>query len=190
MKHGERRRRRRARGLPDGADRRREAWQTLSAAVVIEAPAASVFAYVDNIENLGAHMAERSTIPMFGSRLTLRVLSSARTGVGATYQYTGRVLGLPIDVVEPVTAYQPGRQKAWETQGRPRLPIMGAYRMRADVEPQGLHRSTLTMSIAYTLPRVRRWRLLGRLLAPSYARWCLRAMVRDAKRAFERDGAT
>jgi hypothetical protein len=57
--------------------------------------------------------------------------------------------------------------------------------MRLAVEPLSAASSRLTISIAYELRRSAFWRIVGRLLAGPYSRWCLRQMVGDAKRALE-----
>jgi hypothetical protein len=159
--------------------------RTVSEIVDIQVPAETVFAYVDDIRNVGWHMTERSSMPMFGSRLKLDILSEKPTGLGATYRYSGRLLGLSLDVSESVTKYVPNREKIWRTIGHPRLLIIASYEMRIAVEPLSAGSSRLTISIAYDLPRSPIWRLVGRLLAGPYSRWCLRQMVGDAKRALE-----
>jgi hypothetical protein len=151
----------------------------------ILAPAERVFAYVDDIRNVGWHMTERSSMAMMGSRLKLEILSKQPTGLGATYRYSGTMIGLSLDFSETVTKYLPNREKIWHTVGEPQLLIISSYEMRLAVEPLSASSSRLTISIAYDLPRSPFWRLVGRLLAGPYSRWCLRRMVGDAKRALE-----
>lgn len=158
---------------------------TVTESVDIQAAAERVFAYVDDIRNVGWHMTERSSMPMMGSRLKLEILSEQPTGLGATYRYSGTMMGLSLDFFESVTRYIPNREKVWRTIGEPRLLIIAAYEMRLSVEPLLASSSRLTISIAYDLPRSPLWRLMGRLLAGPYSRWCLRQMVGDAKRALE-----
>ena len=91
------------------------------------------------------------------------------------------MMGLTIDFSETVTSYVPGREKVWRTIGKPRLLIIASYEMRVLVEPMaGTTASRLTISIDYTLPRSGIWRLLGRLLAAPYARWCLDNMTQGS----------
>ena len=151
----------------------------------IRAPAETVFAYIDDIRNVGWHMTERSSMAMMGSKLKLEILSEQPTGLGATYRYSGKMMGLSLDFSESVTKYAPNREKIWRTIGEPRLLIISSYEMRLAVEPLSASSSRLTISIAYDLPRSPLWRLIGRLLAGPYSRWCLRQMVWDAKRALE-----
>jgi hypothetical protein len=95
------------------------------------------------------------------------------------------MMGLSLDFSESVTRYIPNREKIWHTIGEPRLLIISSYEMRLAVEPLTAASSRLTISIASELPRSTFWRIVGRLLAGPYSRWCLRQMVGDAKRALE-----
>jgi Polyketide cyclase / dehydrase and lipid transport len=158
---------------------------TVTETVDIKASAESVFAYVDDIRNIGWHMTERSSTAMMGSRLELEIVSEQSTGLGATYRYSGTMMGLSLDFSESVTRYIPNREKIWHTIGEPRLLIISSYEMRLAVEPLSAASSRLTISIASELPRSTFWRIVGRLLAGPYSRWCLRQMVGDAKRALE-----
>jgi hypothetical protein len=158
---------------------------TVTETVDIKASAESVFAYVDDIRNIGWHMTERSSMAMMGSRLELEIVSKQSTGLGATYRYSGTMMGLSLDFSESVTRYIPNREKIWHTIGEPRLLIISSYEMRLAVEPLSAASSRLTISIAYELPLSTFWRIVGRLLAGPYSRWCLRQMVGDAKRALE-----
>jgi hypothetical protein len=151
----------------------------------IRAPAKTVFAYVDDIRNLGWHMTGRSSMAMMGSRLRLEIRSDQATGLGATYRYSGAIMGLAIDFSESVTKYVPPREKVWRTIGEPRLLIIASYEMRVAVEPLSTLSSRLTISIVYELPRSALWRIAGRLLARPYSRWCLRRMVQGARQALE-----
>jgi Polyketide cyclase / dehydrase and lipid transport len=158
---------------------------TVTEAIDIDAPAETVFAYVDDIRNMGWHMTERPSMAMMGSRLKLDILSERTTGVGATYRYSGTMLGFTLDFSETVTSYVPNREKAWHTIGEPRLVIIASYDMRLLVEPRSPSSSSLTISIRYALPRAWVGRVLGLMLAGPYSRWCLRRMIRDTKRSLE-----
>lgn len=138
-----------------------------SRTAVIEATSERVFAHVDDIRNLARHMSGQGSMPMMGSSLALEFVSPEHTGVGATYRYSGRVMGLIIDFSETVAWYVPGREKVWRTIGTPRLIIIDSYEIR----------SRLTLTFNYELPRSGLRRLLGRLLAAAFARWCLGSMV-------------
>lgn len=149
----------------------------LSRSTMVEASAGHVFAYLDDIRNLARHMSEQGSMPMMGGKLALEIVTPELTGVGATYRYNGRVMGLTIDFSETVTRYVPGREKVWRTIEQPRLIIIDSYEMRVLVEPIAAPRSRLTITIDYELPRTHPWRLLGWMLAAPYARWCLGSMI-------------
>jgi hypothetical protein len=146
---------------------------TLSRTAVIDAPAERVFTYIDDIRSLARHMSE-----------------SRSTGVGATYRYYGRMMGLVIDFSEMVTKYVAGREKIWRTIGQPRLLIIRHYEMRVLVEPVSPTETRLTIGIDYELPRSGVWRAIGWALAGTYSRWCLTSMVRGTKLDLERTGST
>lgn len=84
---------------------------TVTESVAIEAPAEHVFGYVDDMRNVGWHMTDRSSMAMLGSRLKLEILSEQRSGLGATYRYSGKMMGLSLDFSETVTQYIPNREK-------------------------------------------------------------------------------
>lgn len=46
----------------------------------------------------------------------------------------------------------------------------------------------LRVWIAYTLPKTGARRIIGRLMAPGYARWCVDQMARDAADFFATSG--
>ena len=127
--------------------------KTVSETVDIQAPAQEVFAHIDDIRNVGGHMTEESSMAMMGSKLKVEVLSSNPTGLGATYRYSGKMMGLTLDFSESVTKYVRNREKVWQTIGEPRLLIMSSYEMRLSVEPLRPSSSRLTVSISYELPR-------------------------------------
>ncbi|MGE0852997.1 MAG: SRPBCC family protein [Hyphomicrobiaceae bacterium] len=160
----------------------------LSRSAIIAAPAERVFAYADDIRNLARHMSEGRSMPMMGSALTLDIVTPAITGVGATYRYFGRMMGLTIDFSERVTQYELGRRKVWHTVGTPRLLIIAGYEMEVLVEPVTIDSARLTIGIDYTLPGAP-WCAIGWLLAGTYSRWCLNSMVEGAKRDLERGAA-
>lgn len=56
-------------------------------------------------------------MPMTGSKLRLEIVTPEPTGIGVTYRYSRRIMGLIIDFSETVTRYAPGREKAWRTIG-------------------------------------------------------------------------
>lgn len=64
--------------------------KTLSELVIIGAPAERVFAFMDDVNNVGFHMSGRSSMAMMGSRLKIDVLSPQPIGIDATYRMWGK----------------------------------------------------------------------------------------------------
>jgi hypothetical protein len=142
-----------------------------------------VFAYVDDPRHLAGHM-ETSSPMMAGSSMQIEVDERGGRGMGAHIRMTGRALGFPLSLDEAVVVYEPPRHKAWETLGEPRLLILGGYRMGVDLQPlTGMTR--LRVWIDYAWPAGGVPRLLGRLLAASYARWCTKQMLRSCRDRFK-----
>ena len=84
---------------------------------------------------------------------------------------------------EAVVERQPPRLKTWETEGEPRLVVIGNYCMGFQMAPS-VSGSLLTVFIDSRLPSGQPGRWLGRALAHAYARWCCARMVEDAQQAF------
>ena len=103
--------------------------------------------------------------------------------VGSRIRLSGRVFGIPLSVEELVTERNPPHRKVWETTGRPRLLVIGPYRMGFEITSQESG-SLLRVLIDYALPEgaVEHW--LGYVLGRYYARWCTQRMVDDAVRHF------
>ncbi len=93
------------------------------------------------------------------------------------------MLGFELRLEQAIIERQPPRLKTWETEGEPRLVVIGGYRMGFVIAPKG-RASLLTVFIDYCLPSSRAGRWLGHVLAPAYARWCCARMLQDAQRAF------
>src|SRR4051812_34553551 len=66
-----------------------------------------------------------------------------------------------------------------ETAGTPRLLVIGGYRLGFDLASSG-EQADLRVFIGYDLPSSPGQRLLGRILGPVYAKWCVRQMVRTS----------
>jgi hypothetical protein len=152
------------------------------AAGVVGAPPAAVFDHLDDPHRLSAHM-EQPSAAMLGTRMSLECDAQGGRAIGSEIRMAGQVFGVRLDLVEVITARVPPALKAWETQGEPRLLVIGRYRMgfRIAAAPGG---SRLAVFIDYAHPTSAAGRLAGRMFGGSYARWCCRRMVRDAQRAF------
>jgi hypothetical protein len=160
----------------------------LSQAIRIAASPQAVFDHVDDIHNTGWHM-EKSSMPMMGSRMNVEVLSKNRTGLGATYRWTGKVLGMTLDFTETVVKWVKNKERVWRTIGDAKIIIMANYEMAFLIKPVDAG-SELTVQIRYELPRDLFGRLLGLLLANWYSKWCLANMTNDAKAALEMVNST
>src|SRR6266511_3478547 len=104
--------------------------------VLFNASAESVFSRLSDPRLLLAHMSGSSWM-MAGSRMALELDASQGRAVGASIHMGGRVLGIALSLEEIVTERNPPRRKVWATTGRPRLLVIGHYRMGFDLRPQG-----------------------------------------------------
>lgn len=150
--------------------------------VFVESPAEHVFDYVDDHPRFSSHM-RKSSWKMGGGKMEIAMDAYAGKRVGSKIRLSGRVLGIALWVDEVVIVREPPRQKIWETSGKPRLLVIGHYRMGFTVAPHGTG-SLLHVFIDYDLPESGPARLLGRLLGKYYANWCTRQLALDTKAHF------
>ena len=151
--------------------------------VEIFAPPDKVFAYMDDINNVGWHMSGEGAMPMMGSRLQLEVIDDSE-GIGATYRWKGSVMGMAIDIKEIVTNWTAGREKTWRTIEKPKMIVMSDYTMHLLLTP--IERGTdVLFEIDYSLPKTPWGWMIGKLLARKYAKWCLQRACNDAKKVLE-----
>lgn len=143
----------------------------------LRADPAALFRYLDDPRHLGEHMQRRRGALAGGS---LRLQTDARRGLGSGWRLDGQVLGLRLQAELRVTGYQPPWRKSWQTQGRPRLLVIGAYRMGFELCEQAGSQLALRLWLE---GEPTGW---GRWLARVYARWCLREMAAAARRAAAR----
>ena len=126
---------------------------------------------------------EKPSMMMMGGRMAYEFDEAKGRAVGSVIKMGGSFLGLRLFVEEVVTERDPPRRKVWETRGRPRILIIGAYRMGFEITPSGRH-SKLRVFIEYDHPASAMGRILGRAFAPLYARWCVKRMADDARLQF------
>lgn len=157
------------------------------AAALLSTTPLRLFGFLDDHNNLSAHMNEPSPM-MLGSRMELHVDEGMARSVGSKFGFKGAILGIPLWVDEVVSEREPPTRKVWETLGEPRLWVIGGYRMGFEITPRvsGAH---LRVYIEYALPERGLPRLLGAVFGGFYASWCTRRMVEDAKRHFAELGA-
>ena len=151
--------------------------------IEIDAPTDKVFAYMDDINNVGWHMSGESSMPMMGSRLQLEVIDDKK-GMGATYGWKGSVLGMAIDIKEIVTKWTKNREKSWSTVGKPKMIVMSGYVMHLLFTPTEKGTRVL-FEIDYSLPRTPWGWMIGIILARKYAKWCLKRACEDSKKVLE-----
>lgn len=144
---------------------------------IVDASAPAVFEQLDDHTRLSAHM-EKSSWMMLGSRMQVHLDAEGGRRVGSRIRLDGRVLGIPLTVEEAITERTPPTRKVWETIGRPRLLVIGPYRMGFEIAPAGAC-TRLRLFIEYAPPNGFS-RVLGRILGAAYARWCVERMLRDA----------
>ena len=165
----------------DTTERVEFAYHFVHEALTAAAPAA-LFAYLDKHSQMSAHMTRRSWM-MGGGKMELTTDDGRFQRLGSRLRLAGRAFGLMLSLDEEITEYRPPQVKVWRTIGSPRLLIIGHYRMGFEISaaPAG---SRLRVFLDYHLPSGVVTRLLGRLLAPMYARWCVRNMVVEGEKKF------
>ena len=149
---------------------------------VVAATPSDLFAYLDRHSQLSAHMTRRSWM-MGGGKMDITADEGGFQRLGSRLRLAGRVFGLKLFLDEEITDYRPPFAKTWQTIGTPRLLIIGHYRMGFDITPTP-EGSSLRVFLDYDLPSGAVTRLLGKLLAPMYARWCVRNMVSEGQKRF------
>lgn len=149
-------------------------------AVVLEAPQDRVFAYLDDFHKLSAHMEESSGM-MLGARMTIQTDDGGGRRVGSKVRMAGRVLGIPLALVEIITLREPPFRKAWQTV-EANLAVIGRYSLGFELAPEDA-KTKVRVYIDYDLPAGVMW-IFGKLLGKAYARWCTTKMVDDAARQF------
>jgi hypothetical protein len=150
--------------------------------VQVDASAAALFAYLDDHRNLSAHMSKSSWM-MVGSSMSLDLDEADGRATGSRISLRGRVLGLPLSVDEVVTVRAPPARKTWQTVGRPKLVVIGPYRMGFEITPDG-DKAALRVFIDYALPEPPASTWPGRMFGGAYARWCTSRMTSDAAAHF------
>ena len=154
--------------------------------VELDAQANAVFSHLDDHSRLSAHMTQPSWM-VVGSRMAIEFDASKGRAVGATIRLRGGVLGIPLSVEEIVTERRPPLRKVWATTGRPRLLVIGSYRMGYEITPKA-RSLKLRVFLDCALPDgpISHW--VGRLFGNFYARWCTQRMANDATAHFAKPG--
>ena len=141
-----------------------------------------IFEYIDRPERLSAHM-ERRSWRMGGGAMTIETDAGGGRAVGSRLRLSGRVLGMNLAAEGEVTERKPPYRKVWQTVGKPRLMVVGAYRMEVMIDKRG-RGSHVRIAIDYALPSDGLSRWLGALFGATYARWCVNQMIEDVRQRF------
>jgi len=104
--------------------------------VWLSADCTPVFDYLDDPERLAGHM-RQSSWRMGGGSMHFELDAQRGQAVGSHIVLRGRVLGMLLSVDEVVRAHDPPFIKTWETVSRPRLLVIGAYRMGFELDRPG-----------------------------------------------------
>lgn len=155
--------------------------------VSVRASAEAVFDYLDDHRRIAGHMS-RPSMMMLGSRMSYEFDQTEGREIGGRIRITGAILGIRLSVEETIVERQPPTRKVWETSAAPRLLVIGSYRMGFDIEAMQ-EASNLRVFIDYNTPPSSTGRLIGALLGPIYARWCVGRIASDAAIHFQRRSA-
>lgn len=124
--------------------------KTVTRNIFIQSAPEKVFETLDNLGVTGMHMTKSSAM-MMGSKLNLEYLTANHTGLGSTYRWTGKMMGMKMDFTVEVTKWVNGTEKTWETIGEARMIIYSWYRMHLLVRPKG-NTTEAELSITYERP--------------------------------------
>jgi hypothetical protein len=152
------------------------------AQTTVSAPAGLVFEYLDDFEQLGAHMT-RANWMMAGAHMSYAFDAGKGRRLGARVQLLGSFLGWKLAIEERVIERVPTRSKAWQTIGNPQMLILARYRMGFSLSPRS-EGCRVTAFIDYAFPSGGFGRVLGRLAGGTYARWCVRNVLHQAETRF------
>jgi hypothetical protein len=141
----------------------------------VAAPAARVFAWMDDPNHLAGHMNRSSKMMAGGSMCTFLDAGQGRQP-GSHIWMRGRMLGFPLELDEIVIVREPPHRKVWETVSEPTLWVLGAYRMGFEVTQQGSE-CGVSVFIDYNLPMSPWLQPLAWWMNRPYAVWCVDQML-------------
>lgn len=150
--------------------------------MIISGSQEEVFAFMDDIRNTGKHMTESSGV-MAGSKLKIEWLSDHKTGLGTKYRWIGKVVGMKMDFTVEVNKWIEGKQKVWGTVGDAKMIVIDWFEMDLMMTPGKDGKSKVKLGIYYTKHR----ELWGFLFGKWYSKWCVKSMLRDTRKHFEKN---
>jgi hypothetical protein len=146
--------------------------KNLQREIIVQVAPEKVFAYMDNINNIGMHMI-KSSKPMMSSKLELKQLSENPTGLNSRLRWFGKMMWFTMDFTVIVTKWIKEKEKVWETIGKAKIIIMGWYQMRLVISSaSGGQSIKAALSFAYTKPKNISFKFIAFSFAPLYAKWC------------------
>jgi hypothetical protein len=157
--------------------------KTKSQSIFIHSTPKKVFQQMDDFSKAGMHMTE-SSMMMIGSKLNLEKLSMNQAGVGSSYRWYGKMMGMKMDFTETVTKWEQNKLKEWETIGEAKIIIMSWYRMWFEISPDE-NGTIAKISISYLPPKEWYYKILSFFFAKWYCNWCLNNMLNDTKTNLE-----
>jgi len=123
-----------------------------------------------------------------GGRMSYEFDQTEGREIGRRIRMTGAILGMRLYVEETIVERRAPYKKVWETSGRwPLLLVIGSDRMGFDIEAMQKF-SNPSVFIEYNAPSTSTERLIGAVLGPSYACWCVDRIASDAAIRFQHTG--
>lgn len=145
--------------------------------------AQDIFAIADEPTLLTRHMS-RPTLMMGGGSMQCEVDVLAGKAVGSVIRLTGNAFGIRIAAEEIIEDRSVPDRKVWATIGTPQLVVVRDYRMGFEVADTA-DGCQLRVWIDYALPQSGGSYWLGRLLGPTFARWCVENMLYEVQSQHE-----
>lgn len=148
--------------------------------IFILASPEKIFNYIDDHNNLSAHM-QKSSWLMGGSKMSIELDKGKGKNIGSHIKMNGKVFGISLFLDEEIIQYNPPNEKSWKTVGDIRLLVIGHYILGFSIRSES-NGSKLTVFIDYEMPSKNYW--LGYLFGNMYAKWCVNRMLKDTAQHF------
>src|SRR3989344_4737457 len=103
--------------------------------VLIPSSPRDLFSYIDDHKSFSSHMSTSSWM-MGGGKMEVSIDEGDGRKVGSHIRLKGTVLGINLSLDEVIIYYEPPYAKTWETVERPKLLVLGQYRMGIEIKPK------------------------------------------------------
>jgi hypothetical protein len=145
----------------------------LEDSVILQATPESLFSFLDDHRNLGAHMSGGKSAMLGMGGMTLKLDGQRGKKMGAHIVMTGSAFGFKLFIDEIVSERQVSVRKSWETL-RSEIVVIGHYRLGflLAAEKNG---TRVTVQIDYENSATHP--ILSFLGGKLYAKWCVRQML-------------